>query len=189
MLSQFSSSGQSAVLADLHAFPPAVYPLGRLDADSEGLLLLTGDNSMNHRLLNPAFAHRRTYLVQVEGIANEEACQALIKGVNISVDGKKHFAKAFAARPVPVPEWLPARVPPVRYRKTVPDSWMEIILAEGKNRQVRKMTAAAGLPTLRLVRTAIEDITIEGMQPGEVKTFTRKSWMTLLRLSGRSASV
>ena len=175
MLSQFSNERDkhgpgSATLADLdYSFPGDVYPVGRLDADSEGLLLLTNDKQLNHRLLNPKFRHRRTYYVQVEGELTEEACQKLTQGVAISVDGKAYHTLPADARPlVPAPD-LPARNPPIRYRASIPTSWLAISLHEGKNRQVRRMTAAVGFPTLRLVRWAIERLTAEGMTPGDVR--------------------
>src|SRR5262245_16707071 len=124
MLSQFSPAGEKETLAAIGAFPPNVYPIGRLDADSEGLLLLTDDPAMNHALLDPSKGHHRTYLVQVEGMANEAACKQLQAGVRISVNGKFHQAYAVAARLASSPAWLAERTPPVRFRKTVPDSWI-----------------------------------------------------------------
>jgi 23S rRNA pseudouridine2457 synthase len=183
MLSQFSKEGDKLTLADLDFdFPNDVYPVGRLDADSEGLLLLTSNKQLNHRLLNPKFRHNRTYYVQVEGLLTDEACQKLSQGVTISVDGKPyHSLPANAQLLVPDPN-LPARTPPIRYRASIPTSWLAITLHEGKNRQVRKMTAAVGFPTLRLVRWAIESLTAEGMVPGEVRELTRAELMRALTL-------
>ena len=183
MLSQFSKEGDKPTLADLDFnFPSDVYPVGRLDADSEGLLLLTNDKQLNHRLLNPKFRHNRTYYVQVEGLLTEDACQKLSQGVTISVDGKPyHSLPANAQLLVHEPD-LPLRTPPIRYRASIPTSWLAITLHEGKNRQVRKMTAAVGFPTLRLVRWAIEGITAEGMLPGEVRELTRAELMRALKL-------
>ncbi|WP_266365051.1 pseudouridine synthase [Tellurirhabdus rosea] len=172
MLSQFSREGDKPTLADL-SFPFAkdVYPVGRLDADSEGLLFLTSDKALNHRLLNPKFRHMRTYYVQVEGDLTAEACRQLSEGVTISVDGKPY--DTLPARAVRIEEPpLPPRNPPIRYRAAIPTSWLSITLHEGKNRQVRKMTAAVGFPTLRLVRWSIESLTAEGMQPGDVRELT-----------------
>ena len=168
-LSQFSREGDKTTLADLVVdFPGDVYPVGRLDADSEGLLLLTNDKQLNHRLLNPKFRHNRTYYVQVEGALTDEACRQLSEGVTISVDGKPYHTLPADARPLmPEPD-LPARNPPIRYRASIPTSWLAISLHEGKNRQVRRMTAAVGFPTLRLVRWAVESLTAEGMAPGDV---------------------
>lgn len=187
MLSQFSREGEksgppSATLADLNfAFPGDVYPVGRLDADSEGLLLLTNDKQLNHRLLNPKFRHNRTYFVQVDGELTTEATAQVAAGVTISVDGKSYRTLPANAQILPEPT-LPTRNPPIRYRANIPTSWLEISLHEGKNRQVRKMTAAVGFPTLRLVRWAIETLTAEGMQPGDVRELSREEVMRGLRL-------
>lgn len=183
MLSQFSKEGDKPTLADLDFdFSSDVYPVGRLDADSEGLLILTNDKQLNHRLLNPKFRHNRTYYVQVEGLLTQEACQILSQGVTISVDGKPyHSLPANARMLVPEPN-LPARTPPIRYRASIPTSWLAITLHEGKNRQVRKMTAAVGFPTLRLVRWAIESLTADDMTPGQVRELNRSELMQALRL-------
>jgi 23S rRNA pseudouridine2457 synthase len=173
MLSQFTKEGDHKTLADLKFnFPKDVYPVGRLDADSEGLLLLTNDKAINHKLLDPKFKHNRTYLAQVEGVFSEEAKSKLEKGVSISVDGEKY--QTLPCKIEIVPEAiLPERNPPVRFRKNIPTSFIKISLREGKNRQVRKMTAAVGFPTLRLIRIAIEKIVLENTQPGEVKEITQ----------------
>ncbi|RYZ83004.1 MAG: pseudouridine synthase [Proteobacteria bacterium] len=168
MLSQFSREGDKQTLADLEFdFPTDVYPVGRLDADSEGLLLLTNDKQLNHRLLNPKFRHNRTYYVQVDGALTDETCQQLAKGVTISVDGKPYHSLPATAVAIDEPN-LPERTPPIRYRAAIPTSWVSIALNEGKNRQVRKMTAAVGFPTLRLVRVRIGDIHLGTMKPGDV---------------------
>lgn len=178
MLSQFSREGDKATLADLaFDFPADVYPVGRLDADSEGLLLLTSDKQLNHRLLNPKFRHNRTYYVQVDGALTDDACAQLSAGVTIPVDGKPYRTLPGEAQPIAEPT-LPERVPPIRYRASIPTSWLSIRLHEGKNRQVRRMTAAVGFPTLRLVRWAIEDLTADGMQPGDIRQL---DWPTLSR--------
>lgn len=170
MLSQFSREGDSPTLADLgFGFEKDVYPVGRLDADSEGLLLLTNDNRLKTSLLDPKNRHWRTYYVQVEGDITPEACDVLSKGVAISVNGKEYLTRRARATPIDAP-LLPERIPPVRARKSVPDSWLSLSLTEGKNRQVRRMTAAAGFPTLRLVRVAIGKLQIGRLQPGEVIT-------------------
>ncbi|MFH0976924.1 MAG: pseudouridine synthase [Spirochaetota bacterium] len=174
MLSQFSAKGSKATLGQLASFEKDVYPVGRLDADSEGLLILTNDTELNHRLLNPKFGHSRTYLVQVDGTVTPEALGKLCKGVTITINGKPyHTIPAKAAEIKEEPE-LPDRVPPIRYRKSIPTSWLELTLNEGKNRQVRKMTAAVGFPTLRLVRTAIEGVKLGNMRSGEVRELTKK---------------
>ncbi|WP_297338252.1 pseudouridine synthase [Algoriphagus sp.] len=182
VLSQFSGEGQT--LASLFHFPKTVYPVGRLDKDSEGLLILTDDKWLNNQLLNPRFGHERTYLVQVEGTPNQEGLGQLQKGVQIKVDGKMYRTKpAIAKIPESIPA-LPDRDPPIRYRKNVPDTWISLTLIEGKNRQVRKMTAAVGYPTLRLVRWSIGRLTIEGFQAGEVREMAQEEIYKLVGLSG-----
>ncbi|WP_026956176.1 pseudouridine synthase [Algoriphagus vanfongensis] len=182
VLSQFSGEGQT--LASLFHFPKTVYPVGRLDKDSEGLLLITDDKQLNHHLLNPRFGHQRTYLAQVEGAPEKEDLRQLENGVEINVDGKMYQTKpAIAKIPESIPE-LPDRDPPIRYRKNVPDTWVSLTLIEGKNRQVRKMTAAVGFPTLRLVRWSMEKLTIEGFQVGEVRELEQQEVYRALGLSG-----
>lgn len=176
MLSQFTreAPGQTT-LADLDfTFPRDVYPVGRLDADSEGLLLLTSDKSLNTRMLDPRFEHPRTYWAQVEGIPDETALVRLQTGVDIQVNGKRHHTRPALARVLVPAPMLPERNPPIRFRKTVPDTWLELTLTEGKNRQVRRMCAAVGLPVLRLVRAAIGRVLLGDMQPGEVREASRE---------------
>ena len=161
--------------------PPRVYVAGRLDHDSEGLLLLTDDGKLNQRLTDPRWKAPKTYYVQVEGVVTDEALAKLRRGVTLN-DGPTLPAEARAlARPGSAgprssaeggaeidaePPWLWPRTPPIRVRKTVPDAWIELVIREGRNRQVRRMTAAVGLPTLRLVRSAIGPYTLEGLAPG-----------------------
>ncbi|HNP47992.1 MAG TPA: pseudouridine synthase [Bacteroidia bacterium] len=185
MLSQFSKEGDKQVLADLNfIFPKDVYPVGRLDADSEGMLLLTNDKSVNEKLLHPSKKHVRSYLVQVEGEFSVDACEKLKKGVEISVDGKKYKTlPADNVELIPDPEFLPERNPPVRFRKSIPTSWVQIDLIEGKNRQVRKMTAAVGFPTLRLVRIVMESLKLDFFNPGEIKELERSIFYSKLKLS------
>jgi len=140
-----------------------VYAAGRLDLDSEGLLLLTDDGDLAHRLTDPRHKQAKTYWVQVEGTVSDAAVAALCRGVMLS-DGPTLPAQA---RPLAPPASLWPRDPPVRYRKSVPDSWLELTLREGRNRQVRRMTAAVGLPTLRLIRARIGAYALDGLQPGE----------------------
>lgn len=182
VLSQFS--GEGPTLASLGAFPREVYPVGRLDKDSEGLLLLTDDKWLNHHLLNPRFGHQRTYYAQVEGIPTPESLKQLQSGVLINVDGKDYKTKPALAKILePIPT-LPDRDPPIRYRARIPDTWISLTLIEGKNRQVRKMTAAVGFPTLRLVRFSMEKITIEGYEPGEIREFSQEEVYRKLGLTG-----
>lgn len=167
MLSQFSSEGDKKTLADFFPhLPKNIYPVGRLDFDSEGLLLLTDDKALTHQLLDPSFAHPRTYWSQVEGIISPEALHQLTNGVNITVDGKQYRTKKAIAHSIHEVPSLPERNPPIRYRKNIPTSWLSLTLTEGKNRQVRKMTAAVGYPTLRLVRYSVGRVTIDGIDPG-----------------------
>lgn len=180
VLSQFSGEGQT--LKSLGDFPDDVYPVGRLDKDSEGLLLITNDKHVNHQLLDPKYEHERTYWVQVEGEVSEKALTALENGVTIRVSGKDHLTKRAKARKLNPRIPVPKRDPPIRYRKSVPDSWLSLTLREGKNRQVRKMTASVGLPTLRLIRWSIEKLDISGFAPGEVREFEKESLYRLLNM-------
>ena len=181
ILSQFS--GDQDTLRELGDFPKEVYPVGRLDKDSEGLLLITDDKALNNYLLHPSFGHKRTYLAQVEGIPELEAIKELEQGVNINVDGKMYHTKKAKAQLLNEAPTLPPRNPPIRYRKNVPDSWIQLSLIEGKNRQVRKMTAAVGYPTLRLVRYSMENLNIEGFDVGEVRELDRNTIYSALKLS------
>ncbi len=164
VLSQFTDKGTAdsprATLSD-YIDLPGVYPAGRLDRDSEGLLLLTDNGKLQARLSNPRFKTEKTYLVQVEGAPDEAALAALRQGVTLK-DGPTRPAKARQIDPPDI--W--DRDPPVRFRKSVPDHWLEITLTEGRNRQVRRMTAHVGLPTLRLVRWCIGDHSLDGLAPG-----------------------
>ena len=180
VLSQFSSQEEKKTLKDFFDVPHDVYSLGRLDYDSEGLLILTNDKLLNHHLLNPALAHGREYWVQVEGNITNEAINQLEQGVDINVDGKMfRTKKCIAKRITPV---VAPRYPPIRVRKNIPESWIKLIITEGKNRQVRKMTAKVGFPTLRLIRYRIEKITTENLQPGEMRILTQGEMYTLLNI-------
>jgi 23S rRNA pseudouridine2457 synthase len=156
---------------------PGVYAVGRLDRDSEGLLLLTDDGALQHRLTDPRFEHPRTYWVQVEGVPDLEAMKRLGKGVQIQDYVTRPAKVAFIE---PAPE-VPARTPPVRYRKSIPTSWIAITLTEGKNRQVRRMTAAVGFPTLRLLRVASGEIRLGDLAPGAWRDLTADEVRSLLR--------
>jgi 23S rRNA pseudouridine2457 synthase len=155
VLSQFSAEPGKQSLADFFDVPRDVYPVGRLDHDSEGLLLLTNDKQLNHRLLDPGFGHEREYWVQVDGAITDEAIHQLQKGVEINVDGKRYRTKPCIASLFVTPPVVPDRNPPIRFRKEIPAQWIRMVLTEGKNRQVRKMTARTGFPTLRLIRYRI----------------------------------
>ncbi|WP_408586210.1 pseudouridine synthase [Novosphingobium sp.] len=161
VLSQFTDGEARATLSD-HITLPGVYPAGRLDRDSEGLLLLTDDGRLQARIADPRFKTAKTYLVQVEGVASDEALDQLRRGVRLK-DGMTLPAEA---ERIPAPDLWP-RDPPVRFRKSVPDEWISLTIREGRNRQVRRMTAAVGLPTLRLVRWRIGDWTLDRLAPGQ----------------------
>lgn len=172
VLSQFTDRGTDGsprrTLSDFVAVP-GVYPAGRLDRDSEGLLLLTDDGRLQARIADPKFKMEKTYLVQVEGTVDEHALEMLRSGVTLK-DGRTRPARAEAIAP---PDLWP-RDPPVRFRKTVPDSWLSLTIAEGRNRQVRRMTAAVGLPTLRLVRWRVGEWSLDGLAPGAWRDATEQ---------------
>lgn len=165
VLSQFTDKGTEGSARETlsrYVKVPGVYPAGRLDRDSEGLLILTDDGKLQARISNPKFKQPKTYLVQVEGTPTEAQLAQLRKGVELK-DGMTRPAEA---RLIPEPELWP-RTPPVRFRKSVPDAWIELKITEGRNRQVRRMTAHVGLPCLRLVRWAVGAWTLDGIPPGE----------------------
>ena len=161
VLTQFTDREKRPTLAD-YIEQPGVYAAGRLDKDSEGLLLLTDNGALQHRLSDPRHKAWKTYWVQVEGEIDEQALQQLREGVTLK-DGPTRPARAKHLAP---PKIWP-RTPPVRYRANIPTSWLELSLREGRNRQVRRMTAAVGFPTLRLIRVAIGDWRLEDLQPGQ----------------------
>ena len=169
VLSQFTPEAGHRALNEF-GFPSGVYAAGRLDHDSEGALLLTDDGKLIKRLLDPKFEHPRTYLVQVDGQITPEALKQLSKGVTI----KGYRTKPCKAEFATPPDDLWERVPPIRYRANIPTSWVRLTLIEGKNRQVRHMTAAVGFPTLRLIRVAIGDLTLDGLQPGEWREVSKQ---------------
>jgi 23S rRNA pseudouridine2457 synthase len=162
VLCQFTDDQGRATLAD-HVKVPGVYPAGRLDRDSEGLVLLTDDGRLQEKIADPSFKMAKTYLVQVEGSPSQEQLSALRRGVELK-DGKTLPAEA---RRADAPEWLWARNPPIRVRREIPDTWIELSIREGRNRQVRRMTAAVGLPTLRLIRVQVGEWTLDGLAPGK----------------------
>lgn len=164
VLCQFTDQEDRQTLADFIDVP-SVYAAGRLDRDSEGLLLLTDDGALQHRISHPKKKLPKTYCVQVEGEPDTKATQALQRGVVLK-DGK---TKPCEAKVIEEPDWLWPREPPVRFRKSQPTSWIQITLTEGKNRQLRRMTAAVGYPTLRLIRFAIGNVTLESLPPGHYK--------------------
>lgn len=176
MLSHFGESADKKTLRDIIKLPKNVYPLGRLDEDSEGLLLLTDDKTVNHRLLNPAYQHERVYHVQVEGEITQEALDALAAGVTITVNHKPYQTEPCTAAMLIHTNHILPRNPPVRYRASIPAPWIELTLTEGKNRQVRKMTAKVGYPTLRLIRHSIGSINLGSLEPGAYKEISQRSF-------------
>lgn len=168
VLSQFSPKNNYRTLKEFN-FPPGVYPCGRLDYDSEGLLILSNDGKFNQRVTNPIFKKEKKYLLQVERIITEEALKKLEKGVLLN-DGWTLPAKA---RIIDEPD-LPPRIPPIRFRKTVPTSWVELIITEGRNRQCRRMLASVGFPVLRLVRWAVGIVSLDGLEQGKYRELTKE---------------
>jgi 23S rRNA pseudouridine2457 synthase len=165
VLCQFSGDGTRPTLADWIPIP-GVYPAGRLDADSEGLVVLTADGALQARICHPRHKLPKTYFAEIEGMASNAALAALARGVDLG-----EFVTAPATvRRVPAPAWLWPRDPPVRFRKSVPTSWLELAITEGKHRQVRRMTAAVGLPTLRLIRWSIGSWSIADLPSGQWRT-------------------
>ena len=161
-LCQFSQQAGRQTLKDFIA-DSDVYPAGRLDADSEGLVLLTADGALQHRIADPRHKEPRTYFVQVEGVPTDEALHRLRSGVALG----DFTTRAARAQRIEEPSWLWPRTPPVRFRRLIPTSWIELVLSEGKNRQVRRMTAAVGFPTLRLIRYSVGAWSLEGLEPGQ----------------------
>jgi len=181
ILTQFTEEDGNPGLASIYKdLPKDVYAVGRLDLDSEGLLVLTNNKSLNQKLLHPSNQHKRTYWVEVEGVPTKDELDALRRGVEINVKG------LYRTLPAEVklinPETLPDREPPVNELKHPVRSWLEIRLIEGKNRQVRKMTAKVGHPTLRLIRVAIEDLNLFPLSPGGITQISEKAIYKKLKL-------
>ena len=168
VICQFTDDAGRPTLASLGKFPRDVYPVGRLDTDSEGLVLLCNDGQLKHSLLDPENRHPRRYLAQIERLPTPNVIDQLRTGVII--EGK--ITLPAKVRLLDEEPFIPPRSVPIRFRKNVPTSWIELVLHEGRNRQVRKMTAAVGHPTLRLLRTGIVHLTLDGLQPGEWRALT-----------------
>ncbi len=182
VLSQFSNEGSNPGLGTLYDLPKDVYPVGRLDLDSEGLLILTNDKSLNNKLLNPSFNHKRTYWVEVENVPSEASLKKLRKGVRIRINGKPHLTKSANVRILDQVMEVAERDPPVNVLKHPIRSWVELELSEGKNRQVRRMTASVDHPTLRLIRVAIEDLSLFPLKSGEITQISKKKIYQKLNL-------
>lgn len=181
VLTQFSDASASPrpTLKD-YIDIPGIYPVGRLDRDSEGLLLLTDRGTLQHRLSDPQFGHARTYWVQVEGVPGDAALAALRQGVKI----QDYQTRPVRVRILPTAPDLPPRDPPIRDRQHIPTTWIEMTLTEGRNRQVRRMTAAVGFPTLRLIRVAIAHLSLDGLAPGQWRFLNQAEWTQLHQLTG-----
>ncbi len=169
VLSQFSPKDGKKCLSDYFRFDRDVYSVGRLDYDSEGLMLLTNDNYLKTAVLDPDQKQTKEYLVQVEGDIDESALYSLRKGVTIKLDDGPYTTKPCKAEKLKSEPWLPERNPPIRFRENQPTSWIRITITEGKNRQIRKMAANVGFPALRIVRVAIGEIGLGGLKPGDSK--------------------
>jgi 23S rRNA pseudouridine2457 synthase len=179
VLSQFTQEDPKHRTLKEYIDVPDVYAVGRLDWDSEGLLLLTNDGRLQHRLANPRFGHKRTYWVQVERIPDVDAINKLQTGVQI----QDYRTRPAEVRLLPEEPILPERDPPIRFRKSIPTAWLEITLTEGKNRQVRRMTAAVGFPTLRLVRVSIAHVNLDGLELGQWRDISPSELKSLQNLS------
>ncbi len=169
VLSQFTDKDGRKTLSDFFNFPKDVYPVGRLDFDSEGLLILTNDKLLTDYLLNPINRHEREYYVQVEKIPTDDDLKILSCGVMI----QNKVTLPAEAKLIDEPSILP-RIPPIRERKNIPTSWISLTLIEGRNRQVRKMTASVGFPTLRLIRVRIKNISLEDLAPGSFRELNKE---------------
>ena len=175
VLCQFTPEKESDLtLKNLFDFPPDVYPIGRLDKDSEGLLFLTNDNAWKNWITNPKNKISKTYFCQLEGAITASAIEMLVAGPIITVNGKKYKTQNCKATQIPEPPSIPERSTPIRYRKTVPTSWISISIEEGKNRQVRKMCAAIGFPVLRLIRYSIGNFSLDLLKSKQIKEFKTK---------------
>ncbi len=189
VLNQFTrEQPEHVTLADYLKVEKDVYPLGRLDKDSEGLLILTNDRSLNALLLSPAQHHKRSYFVQVENDLTDQAIAKISKGVEIKLDTGDYKTRSCTVKKLPKPPLLPERDPPIRVRQNIPTSWALIELTEGKNRQVRKMFAAVGFPVLRLVRVQIEDLKLGKLEPGKYYEISADELFKLVKIDASALS-
>ena len=181
VLTQFRPDGERITLAH-YIDDKSLRVAGRLDYDSEGLLLLTDDGQLNQQLTHPKTKQFKTYVVQVDGVPDDQAIQQLINGVHL----KDGITLPAQARIIAEPDWLWPRIPPIRYRANLPTSWLEIKICEGKNRQVRRMTAAVGLPTLRLIRTQIGPFSLMDLQLGQLSMVDSNQYAAALSINQRA---
>ncbi len=172
MLSQFTPEGNKPALGSLLKFPLDCYPVGSLETEAEGLLILTNDRKVSQKFLDSKAEHKQTYFVQVDGAITEEAIEKLSIGVEVKIEGKSFNTQPANVKIIEEPK-LPSRNPPVRFRKTVPTTWIRITLIESKNKQVRQMASAVGFPALRIVRFAFEKLDIGEMNSGDVMELSR----------------
>ncbi len=175
VLSQFTQESPKHITLKEYIDVPGVYPVGRLDWDSEGLMLLTNDGRLQHRLSNPRFGHERTYWVQVERVPDTEAIQKLSMGVKV----KDYLTRPAVVKLLEQEPIVGDRLPPIRHRKNVPTAWLEMTLTEGKNRQVRRMTAAVGFPTLRLIRISLGTLQLQDLEIGTWRNLSSSEITTL----------
>jgi len=181
VLSQYTNEIGNKGLGSIFRIPKGIYAVGRLDLDSEGLLILTNDKKLNNFLLNPENEHKRTYHVEVEGTPSTAALNVLSEGISITIDGKLYRTKKAEVRILKNYDF-PERSPAVNRIKHPETSWIEVILTEGKNRQVRKMTAKVGHPTLRLIRVGIESLALHPLMPGQIVMISKKVLYKKLKL-------
>jgi len=190
VLNQFTKERPEHVtLADFLKVEKDIYPVGRLDKDSEGLIILTNDSMLNNLLLSPGFAHSRTYFVQVDNDITQKAIDQVASGVDIKLETSIYRTKPCEVKKLPKEPALPDRNPPVRFRQNIPTSWVKIELKEGKNRQIRKMFAKVGFPVLRLIRIQIEDLRIGKLEPGEYIEMEQKEIFKLLKINADQKSI
>jgi len=181
ILSQFTDEEGNKGLGSIYKLPKDIYPVGRLDLDSEGLLILTNDQKLNAQLLHPAKKHKRIYWSEIDGKISNESIQKLSNGVHINLTGNPYLTKKCNVKSIDGSA-VPERSTPVNYKKHPVRSWIEIKLIEGKNRQVRKMTAKVGHPTLRLIRVAIDDLSIGNMKSGDITQISKNTIYKKLKL-------
>jgi len=181
VLAQFSKKDERLCLSDFINIEKDCYPIGRLDYDSEGLLIITNDKYLHKIISSPKYKIKKTYIVQLDGLINDYAINELLNGVIIKVKNKNFKVKADSIRKLKTID-LPERNPPIRYRKNIPTSIVEIVLTEGKNRQIRKMTAKVNFPTLRIIRTKINNLTLKNLKAGDLLEISQNTIYKMLNV-------